>query len=161
LADDPLLNVRRVTGRNPARVVIDPRMRLSMAARCMAGGDGAERILIRGCATPASDGVRTIQIDAADGYLPPRAIVDALFALGFRKLLIEGGSTTVSAFIDAAVVDRLHVLVAPCILGSGKTGLSLNPIARLADAIRPVTTVHALADGDVLFDCNLRASASV
>jgi diaminohydroxyphosphoribosylaminopyrimidine deaminase / 5-amino-6-(5-phosphoribosylamino)uracil reductase len=73
------------------------------------------------------------------------------------KLLIEGGSWTVSEFINAGAVHRLHVLVAPMILGSGKTGLNLAGIKRLADAPRPPTTTHVLPDGDVLFDCDLAA----
>ena len=156
LADDPILNVRRVPGRNPARVVIDPGMRLPMTARCLSGEDGADRLLIRGCETPASGGIETVHVAPKNGLLPPRAIVDALFKLGYRRLLIEGGATTVSAFIDAGVVDRLHVLVAPVILGSGKPGLSLAPIARLTEARRPRTSVYVLDDGDVLFDCDLK-----
>ena len=46
VADDPILNVRRVAGRNPARVVIDPSMRLHDNARCFDGADGAPRLLI-------------------------------------------------------------------------------------------------------------------
>ena len=157
LADDPILNVRRVSGRNPARVVIDPSMRLPMSARCLEGSDGVDRLLIRGCATTAPGGIETIHITRLDGQLPPRAIVDALFKRGYRRLLIEGGASTVSAFIDAGVVDRLHVLVAPVILGSGKTGLSLAPIATLSQARRPPANVFVLSDGDVLFDCDLRA----
>jgi diaminohydroxyphosphoribosylaminopyrimidine deaminase / 5-amino-6-(5-phosphoribosylamino)uracil reductase len=48
------------------------------------------------------------------------------------------------------------VLVAPVILGSGKSGLSLKPIDRLSEALRPTARVFPLADGDVLFDCDLR-----
>lgn len=159
-ADDPLLNVRRVEGRNPARVVIDPNCRVSAQARCLANSDGARRLIVRatGAATRA-DGAEIITVDRVAGKLPPRAIVEALFARGLRRLLIEGGAATVSAFIDAGVVDRLHVLVAPVLLGSGKPGLSLAPLARLADARRPPTRVHLLADGDVLFDCDLGHSA--
>ena len=79
-----------------------------------------------------------------------------LFKLGMRRILIEGGATTVSAFIEADAVDRLHVLVAPVILGSGITGLSLPPIQRLDEARRPQTRIHVLDGGDVLFDCDLR-----
>lgn len=156
LADDPLLNVRRVRGPNPARIVIDPGQRLPATARCWAATDGAPRFTINACGTQPSNGVGAIQVARENGIMAPRAIVEALFARGFRRLLIEGGATTVSAFIDAGVVDRLHVLVAPVILGSGKTGLSLAPIERLSQAYRPKTTVYVLADGDVLFDCTLK-----
>ena len=86
----------------------------------------------------------------------PANIVDALFAQGMRRILIEGGARTISTFIDAGCVDRLHVLVAPMIIGSGKTGLDLAPIATLDMALRPAMRVYVLDDGDVLFDCDLR-----
>ena len=82
----------------------------------------------------------------------------ALHALGLPKVLVEGGAGTVSGFVDAGAIDRLHVLVAPVILGSGKPGLTLKPIARLAQALRPDADVHILVDGDVLFDCDMRAT---
>lgn len=166
LADDPLLNVRRVEGRNPARVVIDPRGRLPATARCLDGTDGARRLVVRAVRAPLpprkeegnrAAAVEIVEVETHAGQMRPRAIVDALFERGLRKLLIEGGASTVSAFIDAGVVDRLHVLVAPMILGSGKTGLSLNPIERLSQALRPKATIHVLGDYDVLFDCDLRS----
>jgi len=155
-ADDPLLNVRRVAGRHPARVVIDPSGRLPASARCL-GDDGVRRIVVRSTEGPLPPGVESIALPRERGVVPPSRIVSALFERGLKRLLIEGGATTVSTFIDAGVVDRLHVLVAPMILGSGKTGLTLAPIDTIADALRPPTSVHILADGDVLFDCDLRS----
>ncbi len=160
VADDPILNVRRVHGRNPARVVIDPKGRMPVTARCLDGKDGCRRLVIRaeGISAPAlPDGVEIITLPPdAGGRLDPGATVAALFARGIKTMLIEGGAWTVSEFINAGAVDRLHVLVAPVILGSGKTGLSLTPIDRLSEALRPTARVFPLADGDVLFDCDLR-----
>ena len=44
------------------------------------------------------------------------------------------------------------------IFGSGKPGLTLPPINRLAQALRPAAVVHVLTDGDVLFDWDMRES---
>lgn len=159
-ADDPLLNVRHVTGANPARVVIDPGGRMAPGAQCLAR-DGSRRIVVRATETVGCvpEGVELIKVDrCADGSLPPARIVAALFAAGLPKILIEGGAGTVSRFIDARATDRLHVLVAPVILGSGKPGLSLRPIERLAEALRPTAHVHVLEDGDVLFDCDMQTT---
>jgi riboflavin-specific deaminase-like protein len=156
LADDPMLNVRRVPGTHPARVIIDPNKRLPAGAQCLAS-DGARRIVIRTSNSGAVAGADVICLEATGGVIDPKAIVEALFEQGLRRLLIEGGARTVSSFIDADVVDRLHVLVAPMIIGSGRTGLTLEPISRLSDARRPATRVHLLEDGDVLFDCDLRS----
>ena len=154
LADDPRLNVRRVAGPSPARVVIDPSGKLNPSARCLSR-DGIARYVVRGRGAPCFDGIETIHVAADGSCLAPQAIIEALFQRGLKRLLVEGGAFTVSSFLAARAVDRLHVLVAPVILGSGKTGLSLPPIARLAEALRPATRVCVLADGDVLFDCDL------
>src|SRR5205823_10275006 len=53
LADDPQLTVRRVPGRSPARVVIDPRGRLPPTARMLAD-DGTRRLVITREATHAA-----------------------------------------------------------------------------------------------------------
>lgn len=155
LVDDPRLNVRRVDGCHPARVVIDPNGRLPDGARCLSQ-DGVRRIVVRTCEVGAPPGVEVIRVGNGDRVIDPRAIVEALFQLGLKRLLVEGGAHTVSRFIDAGAVDRLHVLVAPLIIGSGKTGLNLAPISRLSEAPRPPTRIHVLGDGDVLFDCDIR-----
>ena len=159
LADDPLLTVRRVAGRQPARVVIDPHGRLGAHARCFAA-DGV-RCLVISAREAASNGdngddIETVVVPHTARFMTPQSIVDALSARGLNKILIEGGATTVSAFVDAGVLDRLHVLVAPIILGSGTVGLTLTPIAGLDGARRPVVKVHILDDGDVLFDCDMK-----
>lgn len=159
VADNPKLNVRRVPGRNPARVVIDPKGRMPPAANLLAD-DGAERLIVRarGCKAALPAGCTPVEIPLGDdGKLAPRAVIEALFQRGLRTFLVEGGAGTVSGFIDGDAVDRLHVLVAPVILGSGKPGLTLKPIDQLTQALRPTADVHVLSDGDVLFDCDMRS----
>jgi diaminohydroxyphosphoribosylaminopyrimidine deaminase/5-amino-6-(5-phosphoribosylamino)uracil reductase len=162
-ADDPQLNVRRVGGRSPARVIIDPSGRLKPDAKCLVQ-DGCTVYLVRADEGPLGagfpDGIRRVTVPRQGPHMPPRAIIAALFGLGLRTFLIEGGAMTVSSFIAEGAVDRLHLLVAPVILGSGKSGLVLPAIARLSEALRPKSQVHVLADGDVLFDCDLRTQCS-
>jgi diaminohydroxyphosphoribosylaminopyrimidine deaminase / 5-amino-6-(5-phosphoribosylamino)uracil reductase len=159
VADDPLLTVRRVSGRNPARIVLDPSGRVPAQARCLRH-DGAERIVVCREEAKAPQAPEILRL-AADGcFMCPRAIVAALGGRGFRRLLIEGGARTISYFIDAGCVDRLHVLVAPLIFGSGKAALDLKPIGVVSEALRPTVQAHVLPGGDVLFDCDLRRPAS-
>ena len=156
VSDDPRLTVRRTSGRHPARVVIDPNGRLPVRAKCL-NDDGVRRVVVRNGdgRLPGVD-AEVVSVPCEDGRLCPREITRGLFAIGLKKILVEGGAHTVSAFIDAGAVDRLHLLVAPTIIGSGKPGLDLRKIEQLDDAYRPETTVHMLDGGEVLFDCNLR-----
>lgn len=154
VADDPQLTVRRVDGSDPARVVIDPNGRIPASAKVFID-DGVRRIVIGG-ARRAIPNVEHIDAPQRDGAIDPASIVETLFANGFRRILVEGGASTVSRFVEAGVVDRLHLLLSAVIIGSGLPGLSFAPIARLDDALRPVTRVHILDACDVLFDCDLR-----
>jgi riboflavin biosynthesis pyrimidine reductase len=95
-------------------------------------------------------------VPATDGTIAPAAILAGLAERGFKRLLIEGGSHTVSRFLMAGCLDRLHIVVAPIILGAGRGGVALPAVARCEDALRPPMRLHRL-DGEVLFDCDLSA----
>jgi diaminohydroxyphosphoribosylaminopyrimidine deaminase/5-amino-6-(5-phosphoribosylamino)uracil reductase len=155
IADDPLLTVRRVNGPSPARVVIDPKGRLPLTAKCLKD-DGVPRYVVRLSDHPVPAGVETIVLEGRGEHLRPRTIVEALGRRGMRRILVEGGARTISAFIDDRAIDRLHVMVAPLLLGSGKPALDLRPIGALSEALRPSARTYVLSDGDVLFDCDMR-----
>ena len=83
-------------------------------------------------------------------------LVRSLAKRGFRRILIEGGATTVSRFLGDYCLDRLHVMIAPIILGAGPSSLTLPAVERIEQAVRAPMRAHVL-DGDVLLDCDLRA----
>src|SRR5262245_61209925 len=142
IADDPLLTVRRVSGPQPVRVVIDPRGRLGADARVFAT-DGVRRLLVTAhgtlCAPPP--GIEVLALPLVDGQLAPASILTGLAARGMRRVLIEGGADTVSRFLAAGCLDRLHVVVSPIIIGSGRASLILPEIKRVDHALRPPNRV--------------------
>ncbi len=151
IADDPQLSVREVEGPCPARVVIDPNFRMPDCARML--GDGAAPIYaIQAEARERCDGVTPIVLPRRGEAIAPADIVAALNARGFRRILIEGGAATVSAFLAAGALHRLHLSIAPMVIGSGPVGVNLPPIDELDGALRPRTMTYHLG-GDVLFDC--------
>jgi diaminohydroxyphosphoribosylaminopyrimidine deaminase / 5-amino-6-(5-phosphoribosylamino)uracil reductase len=157
VADDPQLTVRRVAGPHPARVVIDPNGRLGAHARLFAD-DGVRRLLFtaQGKCCELSSGVEVVTLPLAEGQLAPSAILAELASRGMRRILIEGGADTISRFLAAGCLDRLHVMVAPIILGNGGPGLLLPSLERADQAPRMPIRVHRI-DDDVLFDCDLSA----
>jgi riboflavin-specific deaminase-like protein len=157
IADNPQLTVRNVAGPHPTRVVIDPKGRLGAGARVFAD-DGVRRLLItaEGANCAQASGVEVIALPAIDGQIAPSAILTALAGCGMRRMLIEGGANTLSRFMNAGCLDRLHVIVAPIILGAGGPGLIVPPLERADQAPRMPVRVHKI-DDDVLFDCDLSA----
>jgi diaminohydroxyphosphoribosylaminopyrimidine deaminase/5-amino-6-(5-phosphoribosylamino)uracil reductase len=121
--------------------------------------DGVPVLVVHAGDRPRPARVEPLALPTRDGRLDPRDIRAALAARGLRRLLVEGGAQTLSSFLAAGALDRLHVAVAPLIIGSGPTGLALPPIDRLEAAHRPRVTVHRLGD-DVLFDCAIGLQSS-
>src|SRR6185437_14612389 len=111
------LTVRRVAGPNPARVVLDPRGRLPAGARLLAA-DGVRRLVVTaaGVRSPLPADVEIVAVAKTDGQIAPAAVLAALAERGFRRVLIEGGADTISRFLAAKCLDRLHVVVAPIIM---------------------------------------------
>jgi diaminohydroxyphosphoribosylaminopyrimidine deaminase/5-amino-6-(5-phosphoribosylamino)uracil reductase len=155
--DDPQLTVRRVAGPNPARVVVDPNGRLPATARVLAD-DGVRRLLITrsGVARELPRDVEIAGLPDSEGQIAPAAILGALAARGFCRILIEGGAVTVSRFLAAGCLDRLHVMIAPIIIGAGPSSVTLPPIERVANALRAPMRPHVLGE-ELLIDCDLSA----
>ena len=64
---------------------------------------------------------------------------------------------TVSRFLQADLLDRLQVAVAPFFIGRGRRGINLPGTRVLADCARPRHRVFRMG-ADVLFDLDLRAA---
>jgi diaminohydroxyphosphoribosylaminopyrimidine deaminase/5-amino-6-(5-phosphoribosylamino)uracil reductase len=153
--DDPRLTTRRVAGPNPVRVIVDPNGRVPRGRRAFDAA--APTLLLRAShlAIPSPDragGPIVVPIEAEQGLLPPRRILRALHEKGLLTVLIEGGGMTISAFLRAAEVHRLHVVVAPMLIGPGRAAFQWPAIDRLEQALRLSMAAHPLG-GDVLFDC--------
>lgn len=157
VADNPQLNVRLVKGKNPARVVLDPKGRLAQDSLVWRD-DGIQKIWIvadRVAASPPPQ-VELINLPAVDGTINPSAILQSLSDRGLQRILIEGGAETISRFISAKCLDRLHLIVAPIIMGSGRPSFNLPPIEHMDQALRLPVQTHLLGN-EIVFDCALRS----
>ena len=156
IADNPQLTVRRAqshAGRaQPARVVLDPAGRIPAGASCLRD-DGARRILVQSGRRARLPNVEYLEVAESNGMMAPDAILAALGRAGLHRILVEGGARTLSRFLEADCLHRLHIITSPIIIGSGVQGIQLAEIDRLEEARRPRVTAFAMPGGDVLFDC--------
>jgi len=162
-ADDPQLTTRLVEGPNPLRVILDPARGLEPHYRLFTD-NAAETLYVCGksfvrrgeqkigCA-------QIVSVDQApDGGIDLRGAMAILRSRGCARLFIEGGGVTVSMFLAAGLLDRLHVAVAPLLIGDGRPAIRLRPRA-LGECHRPKYRVFKMG-GDVLFDCDLSEEAT-
>ena len=157
-ADDPRLTTRLVPGPSPLRVVLDPTRRLEPRHKVFTD-DSVETLYVcsRALVTPGERcfgrativGVRS-NADGVDLVELRRLLRDR----GCARIFVEGGGVTVSAFLAAGLLDRLHIAVAPLLIGDGRPAIRIPPPAALNECHRPRYRVFRMG-GDVLFDCEL------
>ncbi|WP_051953050.1 RibD family protein [Xenophilus azovorans] len=165
-ADNPLLTTRKVPGPNPTRVLLDPRAGLAeRAASAQVFVDRSAPTLWlcdarwRSQAEEQAGAGRVLAVPGLlrddDGTPDAARAVAALRSRGLRRIFVEGGGVTVSRFLAQGCLDRLHLSVAPLLVGNGRPGLRFDGPARLADCARPAHRVHPMGV-DQLWDLDLR-----
>jgi diaminohydroxyphosphoribosylaminopyrimidine deaminase/5-amino-6-(5-phosphoribosylamino)uracil reductase len=147
LADDPALTVRleQPWPREPYRVVVDSRARLPLDAALLRTGTPARVLVAVGEDAPAarvaglaSAGASVLQCKSRDRRVDVADVCARLFALDAIAVLLEAGGELTGAFMQAGLVDRVAVFVAPKLVGGvtaptpvGGPGLSLGDAVRL------------------------------
>jgi len=144
LADDPELTVRRdgAIVREPIRVLVDGRLRVPATARMLTGAGAGQTWVVcreraRGIRRIREAAGRVLEVPSAD-----RGRVDLVLALqllakeGLTSILVEGGGGLAAALLRADLVDEVHWMLAPMLIGGdGRPGLGPLEISRLADAV--------------------------
>jgi diaminohydroxyphosphoribosylaminopyrimidine deaminase / 5-amino-6-(5-phosphoribosylamino)uracil reductase len=160
-ADDPQLTTRHVSGPSPLRVVLDPMRRLGEHYKVFRD-NRAETLYVCGRSVVAPDEShfgRATLVAVADtpNGLDVAEVTRLLRARGCHRIFVEGGGVTVSMFLEANLLDRLQVAIAPLIIGNGRPAIRLPPRATLSDCRRPRYRVFRMG-GDVFFDCELKGN---
>ena len=124
LADDPELTARRgerVVAR-PVRILLDSRLRVPPEAKIFAPAQGARTLVLtrsaaRGRRALEAAGAELIDLPGGAGQLDLKAGLAALGDRGLTTLLVESGGGLAAALLRADLVDEIHWIVAPRLIG--------------------------------------------
>jgi len=131
LADDPALTARLDSGeegRQPARIVIDSRLRIPLSAQ-VCRQPGWTIVLGTKAATTSAQPLRQAGLEVhllpsgSDGRVDLHAALDLLGELEFNEVMVEAGAFLNGALLRAGLVDEWVVYLAPCVLGDEGRGL--------------------------------------
>lgn len=144
IADDPRLDARRGerVWQTPDRVLVDSRLRVPLTARLHASHDGACTYVLaakgaRGRRAVEAAGSRVLELPGRAGALDLAAGLARLGEAGLTTLLVEGGGGLAAALLRAGLVDELHWIQAPMLLGGdARPALGSLELTRLLDAPR-------------------------
>ena len=129
--DNPWLRIRSAARRkarlargelaDPVRVTITRSGNLDPAARFFTRSAPSETVLVYVPDSAAGDAAARLEgaasvLEAGDPLSLPIVLAD-LAGRGVRRLLVEGGGTVHTQFLQADLADELHLVVAPVFVG--------------------------------------------
>ena len=130
--DDPLLTTRAIKGPNPQRIIIDPSLKLTNKYKVFK--DGMPNIIFTH--SKLNKKFNNTQIYK----LPERNFTNLIYQninrLGYKLVLVEGGSKTISKFLENRLLNIMQFIIAPTIIGSGINSINIEPITNLKNVIR-------------------------
>lgn len=138
MADRPSLTVRHSKGRNPYRIVVSAN--LARLSAIKPSNDG--RTIV--ASTPESVSTLT-QKNGKLIYWPIRAdrfgklrldlLLKSAHEFGLRSILVEGGSSILTSFFKARLVDKFIQFTAPILIGEGVPVIRDLGVKRIAKSI--------------------------
>lgn len=165
LADDPALDVRLGAPwpREPLRVVVDTRARLPVTARLIHAGAPSRAVVAVGDQAPAdrvaqlvSRGVTVLACKSDAARVDVADLAARLFAIDVHGLLVEGGGELHASFLEAGLVDRVAVFIAPKLIGGTSAPTPIAGHGRaLSDALRLGSPVMRPVGEDWLLEADV------
>jgi diaminohydroxyphosphoribosylaminopyrimidine deaminase/5-amino-6-(5-phosphoribosylamino)uracil reductase len=171
LKDDPRLTTRLPEGgRDPLRLIVDTDLRIPETAAVLDPGSNAPTLLAVTSRAPAEKlarlqarGVQILSVAEEAGKLDLGDLLRQLGARGVQSILLEGGARLNAAALEAGIVDRVMLFVAPILFG-GSEGPGLfagSGVARLAEAIRLADIRVGRSGEDILIEGEIRRCSLV
>jgi len=125
LTDDPKLTVKKKyfkTPKNPIRIILDSKCRTPLNSLVVNSDAKTFIITSKKCNKKFEENVKIINCQTDnEGYIDLAILMDILFNLGIKKLMVEGGGTTIWNFLKSDLIDDLYSYVAPIIIGGKLT----------------------------------------
>jgi diaminohydroxyphosphoribosylaminopyrimidine deaminase / 5-amino-6-(5-phosphoribosylamino)uracil reductase len=150
-------------GRQPVPVVIDPTLRIDLASH-LATDRAAELVVVADTRAPEEKrrnlearGVRVLSIPRGDDGIPVGALLEGLWELGIRSVLVEGGSRVHGYFLRSGIFDRVTLFVSPRFLGAAGTPTTDSLDVEELDQAPPLEQVSVTPLGEDMMVDGYRA----
>ena len=124
-ADNPQLNVRYGNGKSPKRVIIDRELKLDKSLSIF--DQSIDTLIFNEVETKIDGRNKYIALEDFGRYVP-QYILFQLYMQDIQSVIIEGGSHTLTSFIEAGLWDEARIFTGTSNLNSGIKAPQINGI---------------------------------
>lgn len=157
--DNPLLNVRLENPfRQPVRVILDARYNFPLKSQIATTAKEVRTLIFTGSryANPAREeqfrdlGIEVSRIYASHYYLHLPTVLNELYKRNITSILVEAGGKVNTSFLQAGLVDKLVIFIAPKLLGGPHLAWDNIGIDNISQALKLKNVVTEQVGTDIM-----------
>ena len=161
ITDDPQLTSRIPGGKNPLRIIVDSTLLIPLEAKVLQNQELAKTIIAtteradrNKAALLEAAGIELLTVPAKDGRTDLKVLMRALGERGIDSILLEGGATLNFSALQANIVDKVQVYIAPKLIGgeTAKTPVGGEGIEKLSQAFGVLDLKASSVGEDILLE---------
>lgn len=169
IKDDPMLNCRLENGKNPIRIIVDTTLKIPINSKIISSSNVIRTIIVTTRKANVNStnllkekGVEILIANSKDNLVDLEDMIIKLGELNIDSILIEGGSKLNFEVINANIVDKIQVYIAPILIGGedSKTPIGGNGILHLNDAFKLSKMDYKNIGSDIFIEGYLKGSES-
>lgn len=158
LADDPQLTARPAGARVATRIVLDSQARLPATSKLAATAREVPTLVTVVETAPLDQrealgnlGCEVLILPKDHGHPSLPGLLAELGRRGHSNLLVEGGGVVLGSFLDAGLIDEVHVFLAPKLIGgtNARTPIAGLGAETLGQALSLTGWETRMVEGDV------------
>lgn len=154
IADNPLLTVRHVKGRNPLRIIVDSHLRTPTSVDILSGPMARKTVIATTETNPhihrryLKSGASLLVCRQTDGRVDLHDLWGQLGSRGIQSILLEGGSRLAGEALSQGLIDECIFFFAPKVIGSdGFSPFAITGVTSMERAL-PFKAIEARRMGD-------------
>lgn len=142
--DDPLLTIRYGKSKEIVRVILDSRLSIPERAKIFESLDKGKIIIFTGRIEDNEKlerlrvkGVEIVSFNT-QGRVPLPDVLKYLNKIKINSVLVEGGHSLATSFLESSLVDRIYVFVSPKLVGGrdAPTFFEGNGLSSISDSVK-------------------------
>ncbi len=156
-ADNPQLTVRHIKGKNPLRIIVDSKLRISIKSSVLTDDNSHLTIIATTSRAPAGRitaikklGVEVLVVKKErNGSVSLSSLLKELGKREIMSVLVEGGSEIITSLLKANLVDKMIIPISPKIIGKGLEAIGDLNINKIKNSIK-FSSFKTMKKGDDL-----------
>ncbi len=158
IIDNPLLTVRNGMTFSPLRIVLDSKLQIDSKSNLLSDKDSNNTLIVTGNSISEKE-IKRVKNDNSlvikipldkNGYINLNKLLNNLWLMNIRSILVEGGSEIFTSFIREKLFDKISIFIAPQICGNGINAINDIGTNKMSESMKLQNVSYQLINDQIV-----------